>query len=209
MKKHEKFQMKTRKKISRSNSKNTTSKEKKNPPKTSVKKKNSTRNKVKTTTKEKVKTATKEKKTATKEKNIKKTATKESVTTFNSIFNDLSGIPTESDFKDFPYKETANSPLDIEIKNIKMQIGNHSLTSTYSSPYPIEYLSNTLYICEFCLKYMSQATFNRHLIKCLACSPPGIKIYSFDNLSVYEVDGRLNKVFFIYIDLLPKLVFAC
>ena len=54
-----------------------------------------------------------------------------------------------------------------KIKNIdKIIIGNYEIEAWYYSPFPSEFTQNKcLYICEFCLKYMSKKeTLISHLV---------------------------------------------
>lgn len=48
----------------------------------------------------------------------------------------------------------------------KLRIGKFEIDTWYYSPYPEEYRKvNTLYVCEFCLKYMKFAkTFRYHQV---------------------------------------------
>jgi len=63
-----------------------------------------------------------------------------------------------------------------------------------------------LFLCEFCLKYMkSRAILDRHMSKCLWRHPPATEIYRKDNLSVFEVDGNVNKIYCQNLCLLAKL----
>ncbi|XP_048448677.1 histone acetyltransferase KAT7 [Rhincodon typus] len=75
--------------------------------------------------------------------------------------------------------------------------GRYELDTWYHSPYPEEYARlGRLYMCEFCLKYMkSQTILRRHMAKCVWKHPPGDEIYRKGNISVFEVDGKKNKVF--------------
>merc|ERR1711953_221263 len=95
---------------------------------------------------------------------------------------------------------SARSPLAI-------QFGKHEINTWYSSPYPQEYARlPKLYLCEFCLKYMkSKPILKRHCAKCNWRHPPGTEIYRKDNLSVYEVDGNVNKIYCQNLCLLVKL----
>ncbi|KAJ3100821.1 hypothetical protein HDU96_010200 [Phlyctochytrium bullatum] len=74
--------------------------------------------------------------------------------------------------------------------------GRWKIDTWYSAPYPEEYnLQAELFLCEFCLKYMKSAfALERHMIKCPLRHPPGNEIYRHDNISIFEVDGRKNKV---------------
>ncbi|XP_023803543.1 histone acetyltransferase KAT7, partial [Cyanistes caeruleus] len=74
--------------------------------------------------------------------------------------------------------------------------GRYELDTWYHSPYPEEYARlGRLYMCEFCLKYMkSQTILRRHMAKCVWKHPPGDEIYRKGSISVFEVDGKKNKV---------------
>lgn len=79
--------------------------------------------------------------------------------------------------------------------------------SWYYSPYPDEYDQvDTLYVCEYCLKYMRHAhTYQRHRSECSCRRPPGVEIYRHDSVSVFEVDGKLARVYCQNLCLLAKL----
>ncbi|KAG2463292.1 KAT6B acetyltransferase, partial [Polypterus senegalus] len=63
-----------------------------------------------------------------------------------------------------------------------------------------------LYLCEFCLKYMkSKHILQRHSKKCGWFHPPANEIYRKENLSVFEVDGNVSKIFCQNLCLLAKL----
>lgn len=117
-------------------------------------------------------------------------------------------------------KKTANLELDGEIKGrashklagppskIKcINFGGFEVETWYAAPYPEEYSRNrVLYICEFCLKYMSSDYVAwRHKLKCPAKHPPGDEIYRDGSVSVFEVDGRKNPVYCQNLCLLAKL----
>ncbi|KAK6185283.1 hypothetical protein SNE40_007551 [Patella caerulea] len=89
----------------------------------------------------------------------------------------------------------------------KLEIGRWEVETWYSSPYPDEYARLTkIYLCEFCLKYMRTATIlRRHMAKCVWRHPPGDEIYRKNNISVFEVDGKKNKVYCQNLCLLAKL----
>lgn len=80
----------------------------------------------------------------------------------------------------------------------KIEFGRFEMDTWYSSPYPEEYSRlPKLYICEFCLKYAKSVTIlRRHMAKCIWRHPPGDEIYRKENISVFEVDGKKNKVYF-------------
>uniref|UniRef100_A0A672TB27 Histone acetyltransferase n=1 Tax=Sinocyclocheilus grahami TaxID=75366 RepID=A0A672TB27_SINGR len=85
--------------------------------------------------------------------------------------------------------------------------GRYELDTWYHSPYPEEYARlGRLYMCEFCLKYMkSQTILRRHMAKCVWKHPPGDEIYRKGVISVFEVDGKKNKIYCQNLCLLAKL----
>ncbi|XP_041116973.1 histone acetyltransferase KAT6B-like isoform X4 [Polyodon spathula] len=88
-----------------------------------------------------------------------------------------------------------------------IEFGKYEIHTWYSSPYPQEYSRlQKLYLCEFCLKYMkSKNILKRHSKKCGWFHPPANEIYRKDNLSVFEVDGNVSKIFCQNLCLLAKL----
>ncbi|OEU09917.1 MOZ_SAS-domain-containing protein [Fragilariopsis cylindrus CCMP1102] len=63
-----------------------------------------------------------------------------------------------------------------------------------------------LYVCEFCLKYMKKLnTFRQHKGCCPFRTPPGREIYRELGLSVYEIDGKQERVYCQNLCLLAKL----
>ncbi|KPP73738.1 histone acetyltransferase KAT6B-like [Scleropages formosus] len=88
-----------------------------------------------------------------------------------------------------------------------IEFGNYEIQTWYSSPYPPEYSRlQRLYICEFCLKYMkSKSILQQHSSKCGWFHPPANEIYRKDDLSVFEVDGNVSKIFCQNLCLLAKL----
>ncbi|KAF8339644.1 uncharacterized protein EI90DRAFT_3037344 [Cantharellus anzutake] len=96
-------------------------------------------------------------------------------------------------------------PLRIRI----LRFGKFDIDTWYDAPFPEEYNNipeGRLWMCEFCLKYMKSAFgFVRHLRKCKARHPPGDEIYRDGNISVFEVDGRKNKIYCQNLCLLSKM----
>jgi len=95
-----------------------------------------------------------------------------------------------------------------KVKNINViELGRYEIDTWYFSPYPEEFAKcDKLYICEFCLKYMKKKkTLNRHKLKCDLRHPPGNEIYRNNTLSVFEVDGKKNKIYCQNLCLLAKL----
>ena len=95
-----------------------------------------------------------------------------------------------------------------KVKNIQtIELGRYEVETWYFSPYPEEYCKEEkLHICEFCLKYMKKKkTLDRHKKKCEYRHPPGDEIYREGNISVFEVDGKKNKIYCQNLCLLAKL----
>eukprot|EP01133_Synstelium_polycarpum_P001411 gene1411-1631_t len=95
-----------------------------------------------------------------------------------------------------------------KVKNINViELGRYEIDTWYFSPYPEEFAKcEKLFLCEFCLKYMKKKkTLNRHKLKCDLRHPPGNEIYRYGNLSVFEVDGKKNKIYCQNLCLLAKL----
>ncbi|CAO2590627.1 Histone acetyltransferase KAT6B, partial [Lemmus lemmus] len=88
-----------------------------------------------------------------------------------------------------------------------IEFGNYEIQTWYSSPYPQEYARlPKLYLCEFCLKYMkSKNILLRHSKKCGWFHPPANEIYRRKDLSVFEVDGNMSKIYCQNLCLLAKL----
>ncbi|KAH6913061.1 hypothetical protein BKA70DRAFT_712081 [Coprinopsis sp. MPI-PUGE-AT-0042] len=95
----------------------------------------------------------------------------------------------------------------LRIKTIRF--GEYDITTWYDAPFPEEYANipdGRLWICEFCLKYMkSRFGAVRHRVKCKARNPPGDEIYRDGSVSIFEVDGRRNKIYCQNLCLLSKM----
>ncbi|KAJ3070941.1 hypothetical protein HDU98_006045, partial [Podochytrium sp. JEL0797] len=88
-----------------------------------------------------------------------------------------------------------------------IHFGKWKIYTWYAAPYPEEYCQqHTLYLCEFCLKYMkSPFMMKRHKLKCPLKCPPGNEIYRDGIISIFEVDGRKNKIYCQNLCLLAKM----
>ncbi|XP_062926356.1 histone acetyltransferase KAT6B [Mobula hypostoma] len=88
-----------------------------------------------------------------------------------------------------------------------IEFGKYEIHTWYSSPYPQEYARlPKLYLCEFCLKYMkSRNILQRHAKKCGWFHPPANEIYRKNDLSIFEVDGNISKIYCQNLCLLAKL----
>ncbi|XP_030761511.1 uncharacterized protein LOC115886482 isoform X2 [Sitophilus oryzae] len=88
-----------------------------------------------------------------------------------------------------------------------IEFGKYEIQTWYSSPFPQEYARlPKLFLCEFCLKYTkSKAVLERHQDKCTWRHPPATEIYRCKDISVFEVDGNVNKIYCQNLCLLAKL----
>lgn len=86
-----------------------------------------------------------------------------------------------------------------KMRNIeRVIIGKYSLKTWYFSPYPEKYNrpGGTMFVCEYCLKYMQRgSSLRNHLAECTYRHPPGDEIYRHNGVSIFEVDGGMNKVY--------------
>ncbi|KAJ4817435.1 Histone acetyltransferase [Rhynchospora pubera] len=85
-----------------------------------------------------------------------------------------------------------------KVKNIaKIELGRYEIDTWYFSPFPSEYNDTPkLFFCEFCLSFMKRKEqLQRHMKKCDLKHPPGDEIYRSGTLSMFEVDGKKNKVY--------------
>ena len=116
---------------------------------------------------------------------------------------DQKNFDGENDLNKGRSQKIAGPPSKIKY----VYFGGHEIETWYAAPYPEEYSRNrVLYLCEFCLKYMSSDYVAwRHKLKCPAKHPPGDEIYRDGSVSVFEVDGRKNPVYCQNLCLLAKL----
>ncbi|KAF9048533.1 acyl-CoA N-acyltransferase [Panaeolus papilionaceus] len=106
-----------------------------------------------------------------------------------------------------PHQLPKFDPGVLRIRTIRF--GPFDITTWYDAPFPEEYATipdGRLWICEFCLKYMkSRFGAIRHQKKCKARHPPGDEIYRDGDISIFEVDGRRNKIYCQNLCLLSKM----
>ncbi|XP_074475560.1 histone acetyltransferase KAT6B isoform X2 [Sebastes fasciatus] len=121
---------------------------------------------------------------------------------------------TEEDIETFTHVQELSVQRTGSLMNLDsvrcpglIEFGKYEIQTWYSSPYPPEYSRlQKLYLCEFCLKYMrSKNILQRHTKKCGWFHPPANEIYRKDDLSVFEVDGNVSKLFCQNLCLLAKL----
>lgn len=89
----------------------------------------------------------------------------------------------------------------------KLRIGRFEIDTWYFSPYPDEYGKvKTLFVCQYCLKYMKYPrTYKTHCTECTHRRPPGIEIYRKGTVCIYEIDGKNNKIYCQCLCLMAKL----
>lgn len=96
-----------------------------------------------------------------------------------------------------------------KVKNIGLLVfGNYEIDAWYFSPFPINQPTlDRLYMCEFCLKYMTkEEMLAPHLADCPWRHPPGCEIYRHEGVSVWEMDGKSHsKLYCQNLCLLAKL----
>ncbi|KAJ0236470.1 PROCN domain-containing protein [Hirschfeldia incana] len=88
-----------------------------------------------------------------------------------------------------------------------IELGKCEIETQYFSLFPPEYNDCVkLFFCEFCLNFMkSKEQLQRHMRKCDLKHPPGDEIYRSSTLSMFEVDGKKNKVYAQNLCYLAKL----
>ncbi|OCH95441.1 hypothetical protein OBBRIDRAFT_831000 [Obba rivulosa] len=115
--------------------------------------------------------------------------------------------PSQSPAPSTPGPTTSKHGQELRIR--KIRFGEYEIDTWYDAPFPEEYASipeGRLWICEFCLKYMkSQFSASRHQMKCKMRHPPGDEIYRDGVISIFEVDGRKNKIYCQNLCLLSKM----
>uniref|UniRef100_A0A2M4BJV5 Histone acetyltransferase n=1 Tax=Anopheles marajoara TaxID=58244 RepID=A0A2M4BJV5_9DIPT len=89
----------------------------------------------------------------------------------------------------------------------KLRIGRYEIDTWYFSPYPEEYGKvGTMYVCEYCLRYMRLAkTLREHKAICTARQPPGNEIYRKGTISIFEIDGKDHRFYCQTLCLMAKL----
>ncbi|CAL6096973.1 Histone_acetyltransferase [Hexamita inflata] len=106
-----------------------------------------------------------------------------------------------------PVSQNFKTPKIHEVRNIEyIEMGNYKLRTWYFSPYPPPFNQvEKLFICQRCLKYArKEEIYQKHVSEC-KFTVPGIKIYEDHMVSVYEVDGRTEKLFCQFLCLFSKL----
>jgi len=87
-----------------------------------------------------------------------------------------------------------------------IQFGPHWLETWYFTPLPKEYHSKCLYVCDFCLFFcVHKKEYLRHSRKCTVRHPPGDEIYRDKDISFFEVDGTLQRVYCENLSLISRM----
>ena len=94
-----------------------------------------------------------------------------------------------------------------KMRNIdEIQFGKHVINTWYLSPYPVDQSVRKLYICEYCMKYFTTLEdLKSHYAELLENTLPGREIYRKDDISVFEIKGKKQKIFCQCLSLLGKL----
>ncbi|XP_055594331.1 histone acetyltransferase KAT8 [Uranotaenia lowii] len=89
----------------------------------------------------------------------------------------------------------------------KLRFGRYEIDTWYFSPYPEEYGKvGTLYVCEYCLRYMRlPKTLQQHKLTCGRRQPPGNEIYRKGTVSIFEIDGKDHRFYCQTLCLMAKL----
>ncbi|KEJ83144.1 MYST-family histone acetyltransferase-A [Oxytricha trifallax] len=94
-----------------------------------------------------------------------------------------------------------------KIKTIRnIELGGHLLQTWYYSPFPREFHVDTIFSCDFCLDFfLEKNQKDLHVLQCILKHPPGDEIYRDEKLSVFEVDGYLQRKYCENLCLISKL----
>ncbi|PKC66675.1 hypothetical protein RhiirA1_511520 [Rhizophagus irregularis] len=94
-----------------------------------------------------------------------------------------------------------------KVRNIGAAVfGQYEIDTWYYSPFPDEYkYLEKVYFCERCMKYMKmKETWGRHMSLCDHKCPPGGLVYESGRNKIYEIDGKLDKLYCQNLCLLAK-----
>lgn len=95
-----------------------------------------------------------------------------------------------------------------KIRNIEfITIGKHTVRTWYFSPYPKPYSNAShLYICDHCFQYfLTEKELKDHIRETGELKPPGREIYRKDNISIFEIFGKRQKLCCQCLCLLAKM----
>ncbi|KAL5240683.1 hypothetical protein ACI65C_008093 [Semiaphis heraclei] len=94
-------------------------------------------------------------------------------------------------------EETKNRATEAPIRTPAfIQFGYLEVETWFSAEFPQEPDAEKLIFCEYCLKYnQCKSVMDIHMRNCNWTSPPGTQIYRNGSLTVYEVDGNVDKIY--------------
>ncbi|OHT07733.1 MOZ/SAS family protein [Tritrichomonas foetus] len=86
-------------------------------------------------------------------------------------------------------------------------LGDYDIRTWYFSPYPKPFYNmNHFYVCEYCFQYFARKEeLDQHLLEKQERHPLGKEIYRKDNISVFELQGKKQKLTCQCLCLLAKL----
>ncbi|KAF3649732.1 Histone acetyltransferase of the MYST family 1 [Capsicum annuum] len=116
----------------------------------------------------------------------------------NSVYTIVDEKVEDKDHEELDAASLREHEEFTKVKNIAtIEFGIYEIETWYFSPFPPEYNDfSKLFFCEFCLNFMkSKEQLQRHMRKCDLKHPPGEEICRSGTLSVFEVDGKKNKVY--------------
>ncbi|KAJ3120196.1 hypothetical protein HK098_004790 [Nowakowskiella sp. JEL0407] len=109
--------------------------------------------------------------------------------------------------KNIDSKSENSTELSTKTRNVEsIYFGKFKIETWYYSPFPEEFAAKTLFVCQFCLKYMMFAkTLVDHKKKCTSKRPPGKIVYETDRIRIFEIHGKEEKLYCQNLCLLSKL----
>ena len=116
--------------------------------------------------------------------------------------------PADDEHAEFDQAALRQHEEHTKVRNIlRVELGRHEMDTWYFSPFPAEYNDvSKLYFCEFTLAFFKRKEqMRRHLRKNELLHPPGDEIYRHNGVSMFEVDGRKEKMYCQNLCYLAKL----
>lgn len=123
----------------------------------------------------------------------------------------ITGCPLfeNDEHKGMDRKQVQEHEEATKIKTIDfVQVGltNERLKAWYYSPFPQAYHCETLFVCDICMVfYTERAQFKEHKRRCTFKAPPGDEIYRDGDISMFELDGRIQRTYCENLSLVAKL----
>lgn len=121
----------------------------------------------------------------------------------------IAGLFENDEHKGMDKKQVQEHEEATKIKTIDyVQVGfsNDRLKAWYFSPFPATYHCETLFVCDICMNfYVSKDQLQDHKARCQWLAPPGDEIYRDGDISMFELDGRLQRTYCENLCLVAKL----